>query len=290
MKFKAALRNGGIVGDILLLFGFFLVLGVSGVLVSTTLLGADVNSLSTVKWQQAIQSIAMFVLPAILFAYLCTDNASSFLHIGKRPRVSIMAFVVFLLILAIPAINLLSSLNQQLSLPASMSGLEQWMKSSEQSLAVLTQKMLTVGSLYGLLLNVVVIAAVPAIGEELFFRGTIQGIFSMRMNKKAAIWISAIVFSAIHMQFYGFVPRMLLGAMFGFILVWSDSLWLPIVAHFTNNVIAVVFYFFKSKGYHLPDFDTLGSGSTWWLGVMSLIATLGGLMMLKRMLQTSENK
>jgi membrane protease YdiL (CAAX protease family) len=290
MKLKAALRNGGIVGDILLLFGFFLVLGIVGVLVSALLPGTDVNNLAVVKWQQAIQSIAMFVFPSILFGYLCTDDVVEFLHIAKRPRMSVMAFVVMLLVLAIPAINLLSFFNQQMSLPAYMSGLEKWMKASEQSMATITQRMLNVSDLHGLLLNIVVIAAIPALGEELFFRGAIQGIFSGRINKKAAIWIAAIVFSAIHMQFYGFVPRMLMGAMFGFILLWSDSLWLPIVAHFANNAIAVVFFFFKSKGYHLPDFDTLGTGSTLWLGVMSLVVTFGGLIMLKRMLQGVENK
>jgi uncharacterized protein len=290
MKLKAAFRNGSIVGDILLLFGFFLVFGVIGVLMSTSLLGADLNNMRVVKWQQAIQSIAMFTLPPILFAYLCTYNVGGFLHVEKKPRLSIIVFVVLLLVLAIPAINWLSYFNQQMSLPASLSGIEKWMKSSEQSMAVLTQKLLAVSSLSGLFLNVIVIAAIPAIGEELFFRGAIQGIFSSKMNKTAAIWITAVVFSAIHLQFYGFVPRMLMGALFGFILLWSDTLWLPVVAHFTNNVMAVLFYYFKCKGYHLPDIDTLGTGSTWWLGVLSLGATVGGIMMLKRILQSSENK
>jgi hypothetical protein len=124
--------------------------------------------------------------------------------------------------------------------------------------------------------NIFLIALIPAFGEELFFRGAVQGIIQEKMNVKFAIWITAIVFSAIHMQFYGFLPRMLLGAFFGYLLFWSENLWLPIAAHFTNNAVAIVFYYLKYNGYKLPDIDTVGTGNTLWLGLISAAFAIYG--------------
>ena len=106
-----------------------------------------------------------------------------------------------------------------------------------------------------------------------------------------AIWVTAIIFSAIHMQFYGFVPRMLMGAMFGYMFVWSGSLWIPIVMHFTNNGLAVLTYYIEqSVGSNpLSDkniADTIGAGDTWWLGVLSLMITSLGLLIFYRRTRT----
>ena len=89
-----------------------------------------------------------------------------------------------------------------------------------------------------------------------------------------AIWLAAFIFSAIHFQFYGFVPRFLLGAFFGYLLVWSGNLWLPVLAHFTNNAVAIVFYYLKNNGFHVFDIDTLGTGNTLWIGYVSGLLTL----------------
>ena len=99
----------------------------------------------------------------------------------------------------------------------------------------------------GLFINLLMIAIIPAIGEEFFFRGLLQRIFSNWVrNTHWGIIISAFLFSAIHMQFYGFFPRFLLGAMFGYLFVWSGSLWLPVLAHFINNSLAVIAYYLVS--------------------------------------------
>jgi hypothetical protein len=111
----------------------------------------------------------------------------------------------------------------------------------------------------------------------------VQGIIQEKMNVKFAIWITAIVFSAIHMQFYGFLPRMLLGAFFGYLLFWSENLWLPIAAHFTNNAVAIVFYYLKYNGYKLPDIDTVGTGNTLWLGLISAAFAIYGFFWFKKL-------
>jgi hypothetical protein len=189
---------------------------------------------------------------------------------------------------AIPFINLITSLNQQIALPDFLAPVEAWMKNSEEQAAVLTEKMLNIHSINELLFNIFLIAMIPALGEELFFRATIQKILTQWRNAIWGIWIAAFVFSAIHLQFYGFFPRMLLGAFFGYLLVWSGSLWLPIIAHFTNNAIAVIFYYLKYNGYQVVDIDVIGSGETLWLGVVSGVLTIGGIILIKKNLKLQE--
>jgi len=156
-------------------------------------------------------------------------------------------------------------------------------------MAKLTELLLNVHTLATLVFNVFLIAVIPALGEELFFRGAVQGILRQKMNVKVAIWITAILFSAIHMQFYGFFPRMLLGAFFGYLLFWSENLWLPIVAHFTNNGIAIIFYYLKNNGYKVQDIDTIGTGYTLWLGGLSIFLGILGFFLLRNWIRKSIN-
>jgi membrane protease YdiL (CAAX protease family) len=157
-------------------------------------------------------------------------------------------------------------------LPKSLAGFESWMKTSEQQATQFTEKLLKVHTINGLLLNIFVIAVAPAVGEELFFRGALQGVLKDWKGVRPAIWISAILFSTIHFQFYGFVPRLMMGASFGYLLVWSKNMWLPITAHFTNNVIAIIFYYLKLNGFRVPDIDAIGTGDTFGLGIASGLA------------------
>jgi membrane protease YdiL (CAAX protease family) len=124
------------------------------------------------------------------------------------------------------------------------------MKLKEAQMAEMTKQLLVMKSIPVLLINLLMLAIIPAVGEEFIFRGCLQKIFGRWIgNYHIAIWITAIIFSGIHFQFYGFMPRMLLGALFGYLLVWSGSLWLPILAHFMNNGVAVVTaYVFQQQG------------------------------------------
>jgi membrane protease YdiL (CAAX protease family) len=117
----------------------------------------------------------------------------------------------------------------------------------------------------------IILALIPAVTEELFFRGMLQNLLKEKVSVHVAIWISAIIFSAFHMQFYGFIPRMLLGGLLGYFLLWSESLILPIIAHFTNNAIMIIAYFFIQKN-HLPiNMDNLGTNQQQWVGLFSLV-------------------
>ena len=135
-------------------------------------------------------------------------------------------------------------INQAMHLPDFLAGLEKWMRQQEDQLATLTQRFLYMPSAVDLAINLLMIALIPAIGEELLFRGCLQPIFGrLAKNAHVGIWLAAIVFSAIHLQFYGFIPRMLLGALFGYLYYYGNSLWYPVLGHFLNNGSAVVAVF-----------------------------------------------
>ena len=127
-------------------------------------------------------------------------------------------------------------------------------------------------------------AILPAVAEELTFRGVLMNLLEAKGKRVyLAIWVTAIIFSAIHMQFYGFVPRMLMGALFGYMLVWTGSLWIPILMHLTNNAMAVLLYFVSLRaGWNMDKMDAIGTSNTLWLGIVSLVLTVVGIYAFRR--------
>ncbi|MBR7154375.1 MAG: CPBP family intramembrane metalloprotease [Paludibacteraceae bacterium] len=246
------------------------------------------QSTDSLKWLQFLQTMGTFLLPPILCAWLWDENHKPFnwLNLNKGAGWQSFVLAVGIMVCAIPAINLLADLNNRIELPESLDFIEQKLKAYEASAAALTERFLKADNIGVLILNIALMALLPALAEELSFRGTLQQIISgdgLRVTGYTvhlAIWITAIVFSAIHMQFYGFIPRMLMGAAFGYVFVWSGSLWIPVVMHFTNNGIAVLaYYIFGTEDSYA---DTIGAGVTWWLGVISLILTSLGLLIFYR--------
>ena len=248
------------------------VVAFTGLLLSsvTILLCANyLNNMVVMKWLQLIQTAFTFVLPAFLLAHFVGQGVS---YLKFTPiRSSLMWLGVILLMpLALPAVNWLKSLNDMVVLPHFMSGVELWMQQMEHQSELLTEKFLSVSSYSALALNLLVMAAIPALGEELFFRGILQTVLGEKLNRHLAVWITAFIFSVIHLQFYGFLPRFLLGAALGYLFLFSGSIWASIVAHFINNALAVVLFFLTFNGYLTFDMDALGTQNTWWLGFLSL--------------------
>ena len=244
------------------------------------------QSTESLKWLQLLQTIGTFLLPPILCAWIWDANHKPFtwLKLDKGTDWKVLLICIAIMIVAIPGINLLADLNSRVSLPKSLESIEQILKQQEEAAATLTERFLQADNVGQLLLNIGLLALLPALAEELSFRGTLQqilkgeGLAVSGERTHIAIWITAFVFSAIHMQFYGFVPRMLMGALFGYIFVWTGSLWIPIVMHFTNNGLAVLAYYVVQHSAISGQFsdkniaDTFGAGDTWWIGVLSLIA------------------
>jgi uncharacterized protein len=207
------------------------------------------QNINLLKYFQIVQSVGLFIIPPFFLAKLFSGKSFAYLHVEVLPSAINVGLVVCIMVFAIPVINLLATANSMIKFPEYLSGLEHYMMNKENEAKDITDAFLKVSSVGGLVVNLIMMGVVAAVGEELLFRGVLQCIFSnWTKSFHWGIVISAFIFSALHMQFYGFFPRWFLGIMFGYMFVWSGSLWLPIFAHFLNNSIAVITYYFINKG------------------------------------------
>lgn len=230
---------------------------VLGILIGTGDINSLVNSGGSIYPEDTmmlylllgISSIATFLLPALFLQIIEKRQVDYFpkesAHLGKYLVLSLL-----FLLACNPAMELVSRWNMEMTLPESFQGMEAWMRGKEDEMAELTEKLVMVESLEYLLLNLFVMAVIPAIVEEFYFRGALQKIFIRLFNNvHVAIWVTAIIFSAIHVQFYGFFPRMLLGLIFGYAFLWSRNIWVPVFAHFLNNAsVTLIAYFYAREG------------------------------------------
>jgi uncharacterized protein len=202
------------------------------------------------KLVQIASSIGMFVVPAVIFARIESSSPFSYLKLNTPVKPVFILLGIVIMFVSGPLLELTVSLNKEMHLPDFLNRLENWMRQKEDQLEKLTIQLLQMDNFRDLTINIFMIAVLPAIGEELIFRGCLQRIITNQTNNyHLGIWIAALVFSAIHVQFYGFIPRMLLGALFGYLFFWSKSIWVPILAHFINNGTTVlVAYFYQQKG------------------------------------------
>lgn len=220
------------------------------------------DNISFLKFIQTVQSLGLFVIPSLVLAYLFSNSTSDYLKLKQKPYWYSALIAIAIVLVSNPLVNFTAELNSLLTLPSFMQGIENWMRQAEDSAAILTEMFLKVESAGGLMFNILMIGLIPAIGEEFLFRGVIQRtFFEWTKNKHWAIWLSAILFSALHFQFYGFIPRAILGAMFGYLFLFSGNLWLPVIAHFFNNTAAVVAYFLYGNGVMQVDPDSIGANT-----------------------------
>ena len=228
-----------------------------GILVGSLCYNQSVLSISSMNENvgylrivQLFSSVGSFALPAWWFAKQEGHPPLAFFKFNNPVYPRLLLLTGLLFYFSTTLFQWTIDINNAMHLPAFLGDVEKWMRQQEDHLANLTQKFLYMPSFVDLGINLIMIALIPAIGEELLFRGCLQPIF-VRIIKNAhvGIWLAAIVFSAIHLQFYGFIPRMLLGALFGYLYHYGNSLWYPILGHFLNNGSAVVaVYIYQQKG------------------------------------------
>lgn len=207
-----------------------------------------------------IQDILVFVLPAIAIAMIATRFPASLLGVDKLPDLRMTLLAILALLLSVPAMNVIVEWNQNITLPESLKPIEEQMRAMEQAAEASIKMILAGDSIPGLIVNVLIIGVLAGFSEELFFRGALQRLLTSggRMPH-LMIWVTAFLFSAFHMQFFGFVPRMLLGAFFGYLLWWSGSLWLPILIHALNNSIVVISQWMNENKVSSTDIDKIGT-------------------------------
>ena len=237
--------------------GCFMILGFIGTIVLAKITGLDLMVLSDPdKWDYSnpalltftrgllvLQFFGLFVIPVFLFARLSDSKPGEWLGLKPaNPLYFILGIIV--LLVALPLVDWSGTINHQL-IPETTS-VGKWMKASEESAAKQIEFMLKRHTLQDLLLNLVLVAVFAGVGEELFFRGVLQRLFiKIFKNAWVGILVTAFIFSAIHFQFYGFIPRFILGILLGLIYWYSGSLWPAIIAHFAYDAFAIIMIYFN---------------------------------------------
>jgi membrane protease YdiL (CAAX protease family) len=216
---------------------------------------ADPQVINALKWAQAISSVILFLIPTFLFAvFTFSGKYGYFLGLKQAEKANMYVLAALCIVLAFPFVFWLGVLNQKIPLPQSVIDLEN--KANGQIEAFFKSR-----KPVDVLINVLIIGLLPAICEELFFRGALQRIIiQITKSPWAGIIVTAFLFSALHLQFQGFIPRMFLGMVLGALYWYSGSLWTSIFAHFVNNAVQVIAVSFAPKYINTsPDTPILAS-------------------------------
>jgi membrane protease YdiL (CAAX protease family) len=242
---------------------------------------SEPRTIGLLKYLQVVNQLGVFILPAILFVMLTDDNFMGYLNLNNGFRKFSLIFGIIMLIVSLPFIGWLLEINSGLHLPAALSRVENWMRTSEDNAEKLTEAFLATSSWSGFLVNLLMVAVLAAIGEELIFRGILVRLFNEWMsNIHLAVLIPALLFSALHLQFYGFFGRLVLGIILGYLFVWSGSLWVPVIVHFINNAMAVVVSFMDQRGIITADLKTFGTSQNNGVIVGSFLLMVFTMMMI----------
>jgi hypothetical protein len=240
--------------------GFVVVGPLIGVLVAMLIYGDDLlgqitsNSLNPDAFfpllilQGIVSLVGLVMLPALYIRYSEQKPLAPFFK-KENNLPTIIAVICLLGVSFIIAISPITEWNMTFEFPESMKIFGDWARGQEDKLAEMTRFLTHFESFGAFLFGLLVIAVIPAIGEEFVFRGLIQNeLWRGGKNIHIAIWVSAFLFSAIHLQFFGFLPRLLLGALFGYLYYWSGNLLIPMIAHFFNNGFSLTMIYLQSLG------------------------------------------
>ncbi|PIE88115.1 MAG: hypothetical protein CSA04_03590 [Bacteroidetes bacterium] len=245
-------------------------------------LDPTVENAPFLKFYQIVNHLGMFLFPSLLFMHFFM-NREDFMAMGLGRKVSVLYLLVGagLLFLALPFTNMLLVWNEALVLPPFLRGLEEKLQVMEESAARLTELFFLDASIKGLMVNLLMIALIPAVGEELVFRGVLFRLFRRIVkNSHLTVWITSLLFSAMHLQFYGFLPRLFLGLLFGYLLLYTRNFWVPVFAHFVNNGTAVVVAWLSGGNGGSLDVDSFGRSDSWGIVLLSGLSVGGTLYLL----------
>lgn len=268
------------------LFVFFLM---ATAFIMQFLIGKIPNQAGALRIGAVVQDLLIFVIPAIATAMVSTRLPARLLLVDNMPRLNMLLLTLIVMLVSVPAMNMLVEWNDSVTLPQSLSAIANEMRAMEESAQKSVELLMGGTSVGSLIVSILIIGIMAGFSEELFFRGALQRLLSFSLNIHVAIWLSAFIFSAFHLQFFGFFPRFLLGAFFGYLLYWSGSLWLPVAAHVFNNSLVAIVQWLRQRETLPVDVDKIGSqtsdSSEMILFAVSLILTIVGIILIARMSQ-----
>lgn len=216
------------------------------------------SKLNVLRITQIISQFFMFIAPPLLYAVLVKEKPMHYLGFKKTSPWHLLIGVMMMYTI-LPLNNVFAEWNANISLPESMRAIEDIMKSLQEQATEITERMLNVNTVGGLLVNLFMIAGLAAFGEELIFRSMLQPfLIKACRNVHIGIFVASCVFSFIHFEFYGFLPRLVLGMLLGYMFYYSKSIWVPMLMHFVNNGTAVVLYYLNNIGVTNIDVESFG--------------------------------
>lgn len=235
-----------VIGFLFQLVGFLLASVIYGVSLPDLAGFQDIiepQILSAIKFMQIVGALGAFVFSSFLLSYFYTGSWTGFFPFGRGISPIALLIIALIMIVSLPFVNFLTDINGSFRLP--FDGLERYLRGMEEQTEALMMTLLRADNIGALLVNLFMIAIIPAVGEELVFRGLIQKhLTDLFKNGHIAILVTAVIFSLAHFQIYSFLPRFFLGIILGYAFFYGKSLWYPMMAHLVNNSLGVVFYYF----------------------------------------------
>lgn len=244
---------------------------------------SDINGL---RVGQICSQVVGFVLPPLFYAFLMKEKPINYLGFKKMPVVALLGVAAMFTVL--PFNSMITEWNESFTLPESMAKIEESFRRTQDMADALMDKLLSVDNLGGLMINILMIGLLAAVGEELLFRSVIQP-FMIRICKNACvgILITSVLFSAMHFEFYGFIPRIILGIMLGYMFYITGSIWSSMLMHFVNNATIVVLYYLNFNKIIELDVDNFGSSENVFVIIGSLVVTVAIFVVCKRLIKRS---
>ncbi len=231
------------------------------------------NATALLRWAQVIGTPFIFLLPAVLYARICHIKAAKHLGFNHRVTVQQVGMVLLIMIAALPAVSVLEQVTQLF--PWSKAYLAKFKLAEDEY----NQQVVILARMNGIsdyLISLFVIALLPAVLEEIMFRGCWQNLLSrwFKMPIVAVIVMSAF-FSAVHGSYLGFLSRFALGFVLGWMYYRTGNIWLNIIAHFFNNALAATSLYLSGKPGKAIDPSAMDDHFPMWAGVLSLVAVVG---------------
>jgi len=231
------------------------------------------DNIGMMKVMQIVSQVFIFLVPVAVFSKLKTGSFTKYPLFNTPKSIGILLLSLIVLAVSFPFIGSVNLWNQSIEFPEALKGIETLLRGLEDQAMEMTEAFMKMDNIGDLLINIIMIGFLAGLGEELLFRGTIQNFLSeWSKNPHFAIMVSAFIFSLIHLQFYGFFPRLLLGVLFGYLYYWSGTIWIPIIAHALFNGLQVVGFYFAGNmdSFNMDEMEAL----PWYATLISLISLI----------------
>ena len=269
---------------LLLIFGlvFSSVVGVFVLMIN----GGNLTDFNNLRIIQILNQIIGFLMPAVLYVMLVKEKPFNYLGFNKLPIWSLLGILAMFTI--IPFLGFVAEWNDSIVFPDSMRAIEEQLRSIQEKAEWIIKLFISQGSLFS---SMVIIALLAAVSEELLFRSVIQkALIKLFKNAHVAIIVTAVIFSAFHGDLFGFVPRIILGLMLGYMFWFSGSIIPSMLMHFVNNATIVMLYYLNTRGFIDIDVEKFGQTDNVILILSSLIATIAIFIICNRLRLNNDNR